>query len=111
MCGVLEQGACDSRGKPRNEAGGTPAVEDAGKGYLTIRSVEALQDVGCGQHSNSREGSSPLAWGWVPRDSPPAQEAGGGRPAGAGPAREAGGGRRASNQPPKAIECWTHLIP
>ena len=100
MCGVLEQEACKSRGKPRDEAGGTRAVEDAGEGYSTVRSVEALEDVGCGQHSNNREGSSPLAWGWVPRDSPPAQEAGGGRLARAGPAREADGVRQASNQPP-----------
>ena len=100
MCGALEQGACESRWKPRDEAGGTRAVEDAGKGYSTARPVEALEDVGCGQHSNNREGSSPPARGWVPRDSPPAQGAGGGRPAGAGPAREASNVRQDSNQPP-----------
>ena len=29
MCGALEQGACESSGKPKNEASGTQAVEDA----------------------------------------------------------------------------------
>ena len=100
MCGVLEQGACESSGKPKNEAGGTQAIEDAGEGYSGAKSVEALVYVGCGQHSNNREDSSPLAWGWVPRDSPPAQEAGGGRLARAGPAGEADCVHQASYQPP-----------
>ena len=55
MCGALEQGACESSGKPKNEAGGTQAIEDAGEGYSRARSVEALVYVGCGQHSNNRE--------------------------------------------------------
>ena len=107
MCGVLEQETFESRGKPKNEAGGTQAIEDAGEGYSRARSVEALvyvgcgqHYVGCGQHSNNREDSSPLAWGWVPRDSPPPGEDGGGRLARAGPAGEGDGVQQASYQPP-----------
>ena len=100
MCGVLEQETFESRGKPRNEAGGTQAVEDAGEGYPRARSVEALVYVGCGQHSNNGEGGSPLAWGWVPRDSPPPGEDGGGRLARAGLAGEGDGVQQARYQPP-----------
>ena len=100
MCGVLEQGACESSGKPKNEAGGTQAIEDAGEGYSRARSVEALVYVGCGQHSNNREDSSALVWGWVPRDSPPPREDGGGRLAEAGLAREGDGAQQASYQSP-----------
>ena len=100
MCGALEQGACESRGKPRDEAGGTGAVENAGEGYSAIRPVEALEEVGCGQHDSNKEGSSPPGWGWVPRDSPPTQGAGDGRPAGTGLASEARSDQQDNNQPP-----------
>ena len=100
MCGVLEQEACESRGKPKDEAGGTRAIEDAGEGYSGAKSVETLVYVGCGQQSNNRGDSSALVWGWVPRDSPPPREDGGGRLARAGPAGEGDGAQQASYQPP-----------
>ena len=83
MCGALEQGACGNNGKPKikTEAGGTQAGEDAGEGCSAARPVAVLEDVGHSQHNNSEEGSYPPVWGWVPRDSPPAEEAGEGRPA------------------------------
>ena len=103
MCGVLEQEACKTRGKPIDEAGGTRAIEDAGEGYSRVRSVEALVHVGyvgCGQHSKNREDNSPLAWDRVPRDSPPPREDGGSHLARAGPAGEADCVHKAIYRPP-----------
>ena len=100
MCGALEQETCESSGKPKDRAGGTRAIEDAGEGYSRVRSVEALVYVGCGQHSNNREDNSPLAWDRVPRDSPPPREDGGSHLARAGPAGEADCVHQAIYQPP-----------
>ena len=72
MCGALEQGACDSRGKPKNGAGGIPAekwsrppkgnatVEGAGEGYS---GAESVGSAGCVQQTNGQEDSLPLAGG------------------------------------------------
>ena len=105
MCGALEQeqGACKSNGKPKIEAGGTQAGEDAGEGCSAARPVavlEDLEDVGRSQQNNSEEGSSPPVWGWVPRDSPPAEQAGEGRPVNVGPAREADNVQQEGGQQP-----------
>ena len=110
MCGALEQGACDNRGKPKNGAGGIPAekwsrppkgnatVEGAGEGYSGSESVGSA---GCSQRTNGQEESTPLEGGNVPRGSPSVRGAGDDCPAAAGPGEDAGSGRQTSSQPPK----------